>query len=110
MYVGFSDFIKMNFQHKIRNALESALHNEYELEDANSFIESFGRFREDLRLTEDWEAELALREWYNGPKPFEWSEWDEEKPHLSEEHDDNWEWCHDREGICLFLKNIHRYI
>lgn len=100
----------MNFQHKIRKALESALHNEYELADANSFIENFDNFLSDMRSTEDWEGELALREWYMGRKPFEWSEWDEEKPHVSEEYEDNWDWCHDREDICLFLKNIHKYI
>ena len=100
----------MNFQHKIRNVLISALHNEYELEDANSFISNFDNFILDARSTWDWEAELALREWYNGPKPFEWSEWDEEKPHVSKEYEDNWDWCNDRENICLFLKNLRKYI
>lgn len=100
--------VKMNFHHKITKVLVSALHNEYELGHANIFIESFNKFRSDLRY--DWEAELALREWYNGPKPFEWSVWDEKNPHVSEEFEDNWDWCNDRANICLFIKHIYKYI
>lgn len=97
------------FRHKIFLALHSALHDD-DLRYANGFIKNFDNFLSDWEKAKDWELEFALRKWYEGRKPFEWSEWDEEKPHLSKEYEDNWDWCHDREGICLFLTNIQRYI
>jgi len=107
---------KMSFRDKIKAALVHALHNDPD-EVANgvsAFIEQFQQFEDDLERTEAWEKELAIREVYKGDMPFVWGSCEALEgyafPVESDEYNENIDWCEDIENLCLFIKNIDKYI
>ena len=107
---------KMSFRDKIKSALVHALHNDPD-EVANgvsAFIEQFQQFEDDLERTEAWEKELAIREVYKGDMPFVWGSCEALEgyafPVESDEYNENIDWCEDIENLCLFIKNIDKYI
>ena len=102
----------MSFRDEIKSALERVLHSEPS--DAYDFLLNFKVFQDDLSSTDFWERELAIRDIFHGEKPFEWGYCealdDFADPVASWEYDNNIEWCEEVEELCLFIKNIERYI
>ena len=99
-----------SFRDKIKAALVESLHTDPL--PALYFIENFAKFQQDIKRTENWQLELAVREIYKNPLPFVWSEWDYGLawPSMSYEYETNHHHVADIEELCLFIKEIEHYI
>ena len=98
-----------SFRDKIKAALVESLHTDPL--PALYFIENFPKFQKDIKRTENWELELAVREIYKNPLPFVWSEWEDYiNPTMSYEYEMNHRHVAHIEKLCLFIKEIEHYI